>query len=446
MFEDLSNPNAILSKQATECEQAQDYAGAAEIYKQIHTNRPSDSYAASRYIHCLRKLRKSQEAMDFGWSLSKELRANQYVHNAWAWAIYDYYFKTSENKEDDEADHIKSTSQDEATFKKMQNAAEYILKNSPETDTLIRTKIVFGICREAKQRGKWQIVYKFANQLDPAQLTKEPYQQGRMSDQERWFYSMIKALFEMGQNEGCQKLAQQGAENYPSNKHFRWWNAVTKARMGHQEEALTELQNLDKQYQEWFIREDIAKICEQLQRTDDAWIWYCKAASLQGPIKGRYKMIGHMSVPLQQLGRNQEAYEHLRLAHLLAEREGWDKAKTAQELREQMELLQSGDTTQITPQTYTPQDGYQLQRKLQNLWRDEIAGTLPHRQGFIKTVNEEKQFGFIRSDTDDFHFSFRDLPRNTSPTPSMQVEFDVEESYDRKKQRNSFKAIHIRLI
>jgi hypothetical protein len=446
MSDPMQNTNTALSEQAKEFEQAQNFAKAAEIYLLMHTNRPTDNYAASRYIFCLRKLNRSVEAVEFGWSLTEETRANPYVHNAWAWALYDHYFKASENREDEERINTETNRGDDNQFRKMQNAAIYVLKKSSPQDTLLRKKFIFGMCREAKLRGKWQIVQQFASQLDPTQLAREPDQWSPMSEYEQWLYRVVKALFELERFEECQKMAQQAVESYPQNKHFHWWHAVATARIGQFEEALTELQNLDKRYQEWFIREDIAKIFEQLQRHDDAWIWYCKAASLQGPLKGRYKMIGGMSIPLQYLERWSDAYEHLYLAYLLAEREGWEKSKTAQNFKGQMQQLHNRFPALILPQEYTSRDFNPLQRKLQQIWKEEIANILPHRHGYITTVNEEKKFGFIRSDTDDFHFSFRNLPRNLMPIIHMEVEFDVEESYDNKKQRNSFRAINIRSV
>lgn len=449
MSDPMPNPNTTLSEQAKELERTQKFAEAAAIYKQMHTNRPTDNYAASHYISCLRKANRSAEAVEFGWTLSEEMRANNFVHNAWVWALYAFYFKTSENKDDEEISSSETNRGDDNQFRKMQSATEYVLKKSSphsQSDMLLRKKFIFGICREAKQRGKWQIVHQFAIQLDPTQLTREPDQYSPMSEYEQWLYRVVKALFELECYEECQKQAQQALEGYPQNKHFRWWHAVATAKIGLSTEALTELQDLDKRYQEWFIREDIAKICEQLQRHDDAWIWYCKAASLQGPLKGRYKMIGCMALPLQHLERWQEAYEHLQLAYLLAEREGWEKSKTAQDFKGQMEQLHNRFPTLIISQEYTSLDFNSLQRKLQQIWKKEIANILPHRRGYIKTVNEEKKFGFIRSDTEDFHFSFRALPRNLMPTIHMEVEFDVEESYDNTKQRNSFRAINIRHV
>jgi tetratricopeptide (TPR) repeat protein len=446
MSDPMQNPNPTLSEQAKEFERAQNFAKAAELYMQMHVNRPTDNYAASRYIFCLRKLGRSSEAVDFGWSLSADMRANTHVHNVWAWALYDHYFKSSENRGDEDIITTEVNRGDDNQFRKMQNAATYILERSSTQDTLLRKKFIFGICREAKLRGKWQIVHQFATLLDPTQLAREPDQWSPMSEYEQWLYRIVKALFELERYEECQKMAQQALECYPQNKHFHWWHAVSMARMGHFEEALTELQDLDKRYQEWFIREDIAKICEQLQRHDDAWLWYCKAASLQGPLKGRYKMIGCMSAPLQSLERWQEAYEHLQLAYLLAEREGWEKSKTAQSFKGQMEQLQNRFPTLIMPQTYTVRDFHPLQRKLQQLWKQEIANVLPHRRGYIKAVNEEKKFGFIRSDTDDFHFSFRDLSRNLVPTIHMEVEFDVEERYDKKREENRLSAINVRSV
>ena len=449
MSDPMQHPNTALSEQAKEFEQTQNFAEAASIYKQMYINRPTDNYAASRYISCLRKLGRSAEAIEFGWSLTEEVRANSYVHNAWAWALYDIYFKISENKSEEEEIINIETRGDDNQFVKMQKATLYILeKSSPHApqDMLLRKKFIFGICREAKQRGKWELVYQFATQLDSTQLAREPDQWSPMSEYEQWLYRVVKALFELERYEECQKMAQQALETYPQNKHFHWWHAVATARTGFPEDALIELQDLDRRYQEWFIREDIAKICEQLQRYNDAWTWYCKAASLQGPLKGRYKMIGSMSLPLQHLERWQEAYEHLHLAYLLAEKEGWEKSKMAQSFKVQIEQLLNRFPTLVIPKVYTSQDFYPLQRKLQQLWKDETHSILPHRRGYITKIDEEKRYGFIQSNADSFHFIFRNLSRNLKPIMHMEVEFDVEESYDNKKQRNSFSAINIRSV
>ena len=444
MSEIVPNPNQPLGKQARELEQARNYELAVELYKQAYTNQPNDGYAASGYMRCLRKLNKSVEAAQFGRSLTEELRANEYVHSAWAWALYDCYFKQSESKEEDESIDETLERSEGDLFQRMQNVTNYVLKKTPPANVLLRTKFVFGICREAKLRGKWQIVYDFAMQLDVEKLERQPTEGRRMSEYEQWLYLVIKALFEIGRYGECLTIALQGVESYPQNKHFPWWKSLSKAKTNQAEEALIELQDLDKRYQEWFIREDIAKICEQLQRDDEAWIWYCKAAALQGPLKARYKMIGQMAALLQRLGRWQEAYEHLQLASLLAEREQWGSMQA--DFKRQMLQLQQQHSQQIQSQEYTPQNFSQLQRKLQSSWNSVIAVTLPHGCGHIRMINEERKFGFIKSDKGEFHFSFHSLPRNLQPVIDMKVEFDVEESFDHKKQRNSFRAINIRPV
>lgn len=446
MSDPMSNPNASLGKQAWDLEKAREFKRAAELYKQVCTARPDDEYAASGYMRCLRKLNKSGEAVEFGRHLSKELKTRGRVHQAWAWALYDYYFKQSENKEDDIFIDTEAKLPEDDHFKKMQSATEYVLKMSPQEDTIIRKQFIFGICREAKQRGKWQVVYKFAAQLNPEVLAQEPDEYSRMAEYERWLYSMIKSLFELERYDECLKMSQQGIDRYPQNKHFSWWHALSKARLNYLEDALTELQDLDKRYQEWFIRADIARIYEQLQQYKEAWIWYCKAAVLPGKLTGRYKMIGQMSSALQQHERWQEAYEHLQLACLLAEREHWDQSKMVSVFKGQIEQIKEYYTEQITIREYMSQDFLQLQRKLQKLWQNEVASSLPHRHGYIKTINEERKFGFIRSDTEDFYFKFHDLPRYVTPAINMEVEFNVEESFDITKQRNSVKAVHIQPI
>ncbi len=56
-------------------------------------------------------------------------------------------------------------------------------------------------------------------------------------------------------------------------------------------------------------------------------------------------------------------------------------------------------------------------------------------------VNERS--GFIKTEDADYYFSLRDVPRHIILEVGTTVEFELEESYDQKKQRESFKAVNI---
>ena len=236
------NPNQPLDKQAKELEAHGNFAQAAELYRQLYELSPENDFAVSRYLFCLRKLNKAGEAVKFGRSLSSAMLDERYVHRALAWAIYDFYFKKNEKENQDEEyfsdieDELHSSHQ----YDQMQKAAKYVLKRSPITDTLIRTKIVFAMCKEAKDRGRWQDMYDFATQLDPELLSKQPHEwngQKQMPEYQLWLHKMLRPLFELGRYDECLELARKDVEIFPTDKFFPWWQALAKKELGHIEEA-----------------------------------------------------------------------------------------------------------------------------------------------------------------------------------------------------------------
>jgi len=439
------NANKPLGNQAKELEDSGHFSQALDLYHQLYAQQSGNSFAASGYLRCLRKLNRAEEAVVFGRELPASLLNNPYVHRAIAWAIYDHYFKKSE---DDNEDLVEPEGMQRASiihqYEQMQKAAKYVLEKSPIDETLIRIKIVFGMCTEAKQRERWQDMYYFATQLAPEHLSKEPkVHEGRqyMPDYQRWLYKMLKPTFELQRYDECLQLAQQGCINYPSDKNFPWWQALAKRALGQTEEALSELQSLNKRFQEWYIQRDIADVYTQLQQYQEAWIWYCKAALLPGKLHTRYKMFCAMATLLQHLERWQDAYTHIQLAQMIAEHEGW--SRPAEMLRTQLAQLATQYPIQVQQDNVT-NDFQTTARQLKQLWRREISAMRPRLRGTIKTMNERS--GFIYTEKGDYYFSMRDIPRHLPLAIGTTVEFELEESYDQKKQRESFKAVHVWIL
>ncbi|GCE49789.1 cold shock CspA family protein [Thermosporothrix hazakensis] len=439
MYEDMQNSGNDVKQQAWELEKQGQFETAAELYRKALAARPDDAFSHSRYLKCLRSLKRSKEGIEWGWMLRPEVREDKYVFSMWAWCIYDVYFKKTEEREEELEGWEEETSMTDERFRKMRSAAMYVLERTE--DALIRKLLVLGICREAKQRGKWDIIYKFAGMIDPSTLEKDARQAGRMSECERWYFYAIKAAFLMEQYEECQRLAGEGMKLYTHNRFFPWWHALAKARSGIQEEALQDLLTLDGRYKEWYIRADIARIYEQLGRDDDAWLWYCRAALQANEIKLCYRLIGQeMASLLQRLERFQEAYEHMQFARLIAEKENWSQSKSAEQLRERIVQLCELYAEQITPEDYPLESFGRLRGKLRRLWESAA----PREIGVIRTLNQEKGFGFLAVEDESIYFR---IPRQVpSLEVGMKLEFTREVSFDRKKQQNSLVAVNLRIV
>lgn len=450
MSDSVQYSNRELSDKAKQLEALDQFAEAANLYKQSYDLYQS-SFVTSHYIKCLRKQGKSAEAVEFRHALSKQLLNDSYVHKELSWAIYDVYLKKIESTEDSETDDVEDERQGNSDFQKMQNAAHYILAKAPATEVLLRTRTIFAICSEAKQRGNWQVMYDFAAQLDSEPLSKEQKElNGKKlpSDYQQWLCKMVRSLIELKRYEECIEFAQKGIEQYPREKLFPWWKASAKKALGQAEEAVRELEQVDTRFpKEWYIQRDIADGYVQLQKYDEARVWFYKAASCPGDMKGRYKMLEQMAVLLEHLGCWSESYDHIQLAYLIAEREGWERSATG--LRDQIAQFRKRHIEHITSLVdATKEEWASLYRRCQTHWRMAVSISLPMYTGEIVEVREEEKFGFIKRHNDggnDIYFQFRRLTKGFLPKKGMQVEFEVEKSYDSRKDRESLAAVNIRL-
>jgi tetratricopeptide (TPR) repeat protein len=199
-------------------------------------------------------------------------------------------------------------------------------------------------------------MYDFALQLDPEHLPTEPEEwngQKQKPAYHRWLYIVVRSLLELKRYDECLEFASRGIEKYPNDKLFYWWQARAKLALGQVEDALSDFERIDIRFpKEWYVEQDIANCYMQLQKYEEALLWFCKAANHPGHIEGRYKMFEQMSVLLERLERWQESYDHLQLAQDLAKKKHWDRP--AQTLQGQLMQFRNRHAEYFSEETETP--------------------------------------------------------------------------------------------
>jgi tetratricopeptide (TPR) repeat protein len=452
MSDAMQFSNRQLSDEAKKLEAVGQFVQAADLYKQSYDLYPG-GFVTSHYIRCLRKLGKSTAAVKFGRQLVRQLREDSFVHKELSWAMYDVYLKKTENMEGNEFDDVEHEQQGNSDFRKMQEVANYILSRLSANEDILRTRTIFAICNEAKQRGNWQTMYDFAIQLDPERLSTEQREwKGRKlpSDYQSWLFKMVRSLLELERYKECLVFASKGIEKYPSEKLFYWWQACAKKALGQVIEALQELEQIDARFpKEWYIQRDIANGYIELKEYDVAWIWFCKAASCPGDPRGRFKMFESMSMLLEQLDRFKEAYDHLLLAVMVADQERWDRPVEA--LRGKLIQFRRRHEEQVVlPTDSSSKDWLSLNSRCRTFWQKTIQTSRLTYKGQIIKINEERHSGFIRrsnsENAKDIYFRFRDVVKKVNPVVGMEVEFEVEKSFDPAKNQESLAAVNIRQI
>lgn len=426
---------------------AKQYAKAAQLYKQAF-DLCKDSYAASRYIQCFCRTgdEAAREAAKFARQVAQLFPDNQYIRKEWAWALYYGYLKSTDGDDDKEDEYLDDLAPEQTTppadFNTRVKAARNILRLT--SDPFARKLAVFAICKEAKLQKKWELMFEFAQLLDPSTLSLEANEfNGRKnkSDYQRWLFAITRSSLELGQYDECQKYVRDAIEKFPGDSfYFHWWEAQANIRLGNIEEGLHQLEYLNMCFRkEWYIQRDIADAHMRTSQYDDAWLWFCRAASRQGDIKGRITMLKSMVDLLQRLEHWQVAYDHLLLIWAIEIEFGYKYIeRTRQQIIEFRRHHADHILASTEAETSIPTISSAI-RPCRVLWQKTIR-----QQGTITSIKGERGFGFITDGKDSFHFILDDFIAQVKPEIGMQVEFEPQDSFDKRQNKPGKIAVNIR--
>ncbi|MFM7367448.1 MAG: hypothetical protein ACKO2Z_06530, partial [Sphaerospermopsis kisseleviana] len=137
------------------------------------------------------------------------------------------------------------------------------------------------------------------------------------------------------------------------------------------------------------------------------------------------------------LGKLEMSAQHLELCKAIREREGWKVKDTLQQL--QAEINQ-----EITNQqsTFTKFEGdiTKLNQICRKFWKEILYQDIPRYCGTIESLPPNQAHGWIIDDTGNrVFFLQKELPKFLRKE-KQRVSFILQESYDRKRDRKSFKA------
>lgn len=439
---------------------AQQYQKAADLYLQCYHIK-AEVYNASRYIYHMRKsgVDEAQKASRFAKKESdrnKELLNDNYFVREYVWSIYDGYLKSTESRDEHQfvEDDVEDTSIPlEASlkdFKLKLDAARRIFELTVEPFSCIRT--AFAISKEAKQRKRWDIVQEFGQKLQPGTISTDRKEiNGRLaiSDYQKWLYMVTRAALELQQYDECMTYARMGIEKYPDESlHFWRWEALAKIQSEDISGGVEQLKYVDARFpKQWYIQGDIAQAYMQLEQYQDAWLWFCRAMTTPGDIKGRIKLLKDMCTILQHREEWQAMYQHLLLVWSV-EAELKSKGNYLDRTKQRIIALKKAHT-EILPQSIDdiPTQPVSLGVTLKPcriLWQKTLAEAIPSKRGKIVRINEQQQYGFIEDEQGErYHFRFRAFVHG-QPEMFMQVNFTAEEAFDKKKGQMGSIATNIR--
>jgi len=429
-----------LKKRANELRKAKNITEALPLYETLWKI-SGDSYDGAGLLHCLRKSQKYKQAIPLAEELIDKYGSENWIkiEVVWTWIS-----------------GILDQMGEEAPLQDILFIAQKILNIKPES--LAQKKTVFKVLKSAKKVGKWNIVLEWSEKLNPDLLSDIPMiingKEG-WSDQATWYNYKIRALIEMGDPQQALDILKTVIGKYPKNdKFFLRLKALALKQLNRVPEAEEIYRSLCQgKYPDWWLLHEYANVLvcsSDLSKKERSLIIMFEAASLARKLETCVNLYEDISSLCTELGRLEEARDHLQLSIFVRQNNGWNvsdeiKSKLVdlnknvgessqnQNLQQTLSLCKKHWSKTLGTATSKSQEyGKELQI-LKDLSGKLALGRSDRQYCFINTTNKKAVFCFKS-----------DLPSGIQD--GEEVLFDAVPSFDKKKNQQSWKAREVRRL
>lgn len=426
------------SREANELRKSGKFREALVIYKELAKN-DSDSFAAAGLLHCLRKQGLFEEALLLCDDLLRRHKASEWCRNEVIWTLIQGKLEKLDES---------------ATVEKTVAVAEGILELTPK-DNSTKWRIVRRVLKAAKSQRRWDIISKWIDKVNPDELSAEPMkdESGREGwcDQAIWHNHHIRSMIEIGDKEQAILLSQTAFKRFPrQSKFFKRLEAVAAVRLSRLSEAERIYSDLcSTSRPDWWILHEHAQVLRKLRKPDEALILMCKAAVSQKKLDILVSLFFDIGFLCSELRLKEEARNHLLLCKFVREEKGWPIPQSIDQALSNLnnKLVKFAcpkdlkDSLEACKAFWFRTLGIHEDPRLQSLKGKKIRQTL---LGRLILGHSERAFCFIFSENGDSFFCLKnDLPKDV--TDGATLVFDAIPSFDKKKNKESWKAINIRL-
>lgn len=405
------------------------FAAACEQFAQLWQHSPG-LLIGWRYAYCLRKLGRLDEAEAVAKSALAQYPEDTYARSELAWILYEKYLKPAKA---------------ENNLAGVISAAEQVL--ALDSGAMVRAKAVLAVMSLAKTRGDWRLLLEWSDRVSPEDLSNQPMQFGGktgMSEREIWYIRRADALIECRRFVEARQCAQAGLREFPNQVFLRRSAAVALARSGDLAGGISEMRALQARGQaEWYMKAELAEMEHQAGNHRVAYRLICEAL-LTCRQSDEYKLnhlatAAHIALALDRLD---VAAGHVALAKAIRMGNRWKIPSDLLDLERHIRARLKG-CGQAWP--VLPEDARQLGALCRRQWHEGSCEGLEFFRGTVAAYPEGRSFTYIRRDDtgEDVFALVKDLPV-ACRRPGSRVEFAIQASYDRKKARESVRAVSIR--
>jgi tetratricopeptide (TPR) repeat protein len=425
-----------MSKEATDLRKDGQFNKALPLYRELSKD-DSDPYSAAGLLHCLRKLALFDEALRLCTPTNEKHMALDWYRNEIIWTL----IQAKLNKLDEKS-----------PVEEVVSVAEAIFALQPR-DIFTKWRVVHRVLKVAKSKSRWDIVLKWTELINSDELSIEPIKddQGRdgWCDKALWYNYRIRCLIETGDVKQAVLIAQTASHQFPRQaKFFKRLDGLANLRAGKFTEA-------EKLYSElcrggradWWILYEYAQALRRLGKSENALTTMCEAAQANKKLSSLISVFAEIGILCREMGRKEDARIHLVLCKCLREENGWSipqnislaLAEIEKELGNGAGSIDTKAALLQCQQFWTRTVGAKHDLHEPSL---KTRGVRKFLQGKLIMGQPDKPFCFIH-DTKESYFCLKgDLPKGVMDGSSLL--FDAVPSFDKKKGRESWKAVNVR--
>ena len=423
-------------QKANELRKAGDFPGALTLYRSLWEE-TGDEYDGSGLLHCLRKLELFDDAIVLARALIEKYPDFDWCRREVIWTLF--------------SGTLYKLSDTEPLGKVVQTAQE-IMDLNP--DGLAKKMMIFKVLKSAKSSNHWKVVNEWVVNIDPESLNTKPMMDssGResWSDQALWYNYRINGLIREGDPEEAIVLINEILECFPKQrKFFLRLKALAYHHLGDLQKSEKIYQELCSRYKpDWWILHEYANVVRETGRCENALKLMYQAASANRKLESMVSLFSDIGMLCKEMGQYKEARVHLILCKYIRNEKGWSVPESVTEaINELDKIIDNRDT---------PSSLKEALRICQTEWakllgKDGRLRSLSQKNhkvkkggvGNVSLGRSDRTYCFINSKEGQSFFCHKsDLPPDIKD--GNEVTFDAIPSFDKKKNKESWKAKNIR--
>ena len=415
------------SRKANDLRKAGDLPAAKQLYIELWRE-SQDKFTAAGLLHCYRKLEEFENALALVDEIKSKYPNFNWVSIECIWTL----IQGRLNKLEENVDTLTVV-----------NIAEQILLLKPEFIALKAT--VFKVIKTAKKNRDWEILLEWLHKIDPEKLQDDNELKKDWSDKEIWYYYKVVGLLKIGFVTEAVNVIDEKSPLFPSKLKFfeRAKAMIQVAQNDFSEGEKTYAQLVTSRNTDWWLLREYAVILLKNGKDGEAIKLFCKAALSPSPLPNKVTLLRNIGEFALTNGKLEDALAHYKLVEKIRLEQDWGVSNALSATIE--------DLSSKTSLNYDELSVPELLKKCKNYWNGNMdegdrlpeVGKTKGLKGKVKLGDQAKPFCFIDTKDTSYFCSKVDLPNGVND--GQFVQFDLKESFDKKKNKKSWKAIRIRV-